>query len=320
MNEKEHYSGDQEGEQTAEDFCQEVNNYWQIEVFPQVEVVYGEIQNILGPVLDKVKAGQKFSNEEILDVKSKTKFLIDQIERVFVLPPAGRLDSVGNLMVGMRNHGFRNTRLILVNQLKILSMGMERFNKTGEWSNPYFPDFPKILKEVGYSQDESEGKQENIGNIDSLIKGALFYNETHAAKAGIKVNYDFKISEDQSDYTIIAKAFLSESLKELILNAIYHTGHGGRIDVSLGIKDDEILITISDTGCGISPENLPKIFDKGFTSRETGTGQGLYFVKTAIEKFCKGKLEAKSEVGKGTKFFVKLPTYKSPDTNVLETK
>lgn len=72
------------------------------------------------------------------------------------------------------------------------------------------------------------------------------------------------------------------------------------------------LLTIADTGTGISNENLPHIFDPFFTTkrRGKGTGLGLAITKTIIEQH-RGSIEVASEYGKGTTFKIELPLYKT---------
>ena len=88
---------------------------------------------------------------------------------------------------------------------------------------------------------------------------------------------------------------------------------GGKLDLSVEEIGDKVSVIVADTGRGISPENIDHIFDKGFTTRKTGTGRGLFFVKWSIEKILGGKIEVESEEGKGTKFLITLPKYKSPE-------
>ncbi len=74
------------------------------------------------------------------------------------------------------------------------------------------------------------------------------------------------------------------------------------------VKPEEIEIRVSDTGCGIAPENLPKIFDPFFSTKgPKGTGLGLAVAWGIVEKHS-GRIEVDSEVGKGTTFRVLLPT------------
>lgn len=96
----------------------------------------------------------------------------------------------------------------------------------------------------------------------------------------------------------------------LIMNAI-QASEGKKGIVSVGIFDDpqdsnNVLVKVSDTGCGISDETLPKIFEPLFTTKQVGTGLGLSSCKNIIEQHG-GTITASSVVGKGTTFTIKIP-------------
>jgi len=97
----------------------------------------------------------------------------------------------------------------------------------------------------------------------------------------------------------------------LASNAVSAMPEGG----SLKIKTDEdkdgenIEISIADTGKGIPKENIEKVFAPLFTTKARGIGLGLSLCKKYMETH-EGKIEVESEVGKGTKFIVKLPIEK----------
>jgi two-component system NtrC family sensor kinase len=93
----------------------------------------------------------------------------------------------------------------------------------------------------------------------------------------------------------------------LAANAIQAMGKGGILTVSSRVTNDGyVAVAIKDTGCGISKENLQKIFDPLFSTKTKGTGLGLSVVASIVEGH-EGKIEVESEVGKGSIFTVKLP-------------
>jgi signal transduction histidine kinase len=109
----------------------------------------------------------------------------------------------------------------------------------------------------------------------------------------------------------------AQRIKQLLLNlldnAIKYTDVNGAISLRLKTENNQAVITVSDTGRGIPPEDLPHIFERFFrrsgkTSDRSapGSGLGLSIVKWIVDSHG-GKIEAKSEVGKGTTFFVRLP-------------
>jgi signal transduction histidine kinase len=94
----------------------------------------------------------------------------------------------------------------------------------------------------------------------------------------------------------------------ILLNAANAIAEKGTITIESYSDPTTVGIKISDTGCGISPENINKIFDPFFTTRDVGkgTGLGLSVSHGIIDKH-KGKIEVKSELGKGTSFTILLP-------------
>ncbi|MCP4704920.1 MAG: response regulator [candidate division Zixibacteria bacterium] len=127
-----------------------------------------------------------------------------------------------------------------------------------------------------------------------------------------KKNISFK--EDFGDCpweVMINKNQIIEVFLNLFLNAVDAMDEGeikviGKIDRPSFKKTDYLAITISDTGCGIKPENVSKIFDRYYTSKSTGTGLGLAVVERIISAHG-GTLTVESEYGKGTSFTLYLP-------------
>jgi signal transduction histidine kinase len=105
---------------------------------------------------------------------------------------------------------------------------------------------------------------------------------------------------------------IEKVLNNLISNAINYTPGGGRVTVSARPAGRFVEIRVSDTGVGIPPEELPKIFDKFYrvkhpkTRHVTGTGLGLSLVKGILDGYC-GKIEVESVPEQGTSFRVLLP-------------
>lgn len=103
----------------------------------------------------------------------------------------------------------------------------------------------------------------------------------------------------------------------LMTNAIHAMEGKGSLTLSTDQTNGRVRISISDTGCGIPPENLQKIFDPFFTTKTNGmgTGLGLYNVRTILRKY-HGDLTIQSEVGKGTTFSLSFPTTTSSEAMV----
>ena len=106
---------------------------------------------------------------------------------------------------------------------------------------------------------------------------------------------------------------LAQILSNLLNNAAKYTERGGSIGLTAKREGSEIVVTVSDTGMGITPEMLPQIFemftqgDRNLDRSQGGLGVGLTLVKQLVELHG-GTVEARSEVaGKGSRFLVRLP-------------
>lgn len=101
-------------------------------------------------------------------------------------------------------------------------------------------------------------------------------------------------------------------VENLLTNAIRYTEYGGKITVDLLRKGSQILLSVSDTGCGIPESAYSGIFKKSFRAENArklsseGHGLGLYMVKAVVEKVG-AAIRFVSEEGKGTTFFVSIP-------------
>jgi signal transduction histidine kinase len=96
----------------------------------------------------------------------------------------------------------------------------------------------------------------------------------------------------------------------ILLNASQSISGDGSISILSRRVPDGVLICIADSGCGIEPENLPRITDPFYTTREPGKGTGLGLsIAYSIIREHKGDIQFSSEPGKGTRVDITLPVY-----------
>lgn len=97
-------------------------------------------------------------------------------------------------------------------------------------------------------------------------------------------------------------------LENLCYNALSFTPEDGTITLELEREKHWAVIWVKDTGCGIEPENLPHVFERGFTSRrdQGGEGLGLYIVRLLAVEHA-GTVGVNSVPGQGSAFYVRLP-------------
>ena len=143
-----------------------------------------------------------------------------------------------------------------------------------------------------------------------------------------KLNFTFGSSDpisfgegrqmSQVVYGFVDVNFMREVLDNLIENAIKYTPAGGSIYVNVRGDGDRVLINVTDTGIGISADDLGHIFQKFYRADNSdtrtigGTGLGLYLVKQRVEAMG-GRVWAESAFGEGSTFFVSLPRITSEE-------
>jgi two-component system sensor histidine kinase VicK len=142
--------------------------------------------------------------------------------------------------------------------------------------------------------------EENLVAFDKIMKDKKHVLHKELAKDVPNIN---------ADMDKITEVFIN-----LLSNAIKYTPEGGTIAVKSVNLEKEIMVEVSDTGEGIAPENLDKVFDK-FTrvtaEKKEGTGLGLPIAKDMVTLH-NGRMWVKSELGRGSQFYFTLPKSISP--------
>jgi len=109
---------------------------------------------------------------------------------------------------------------------------------------------------------------------------------------------------------------MAQVLLNLIINGFQAmTPEGGTLTLSAEEADGWATFRVADTGCGIAPQELKKIFDPFYTSKGAGTGLGLPIVRQIVEEYG-GTVDVESSNGTGTCFTVTLPLQQPPEEDV----
>jgi signal transduction histidine kinase len=141
------------------------------------------------------------------------------------------------------------------------------------------------------------------------IEDSLRIVEAQAAEQDIRIAV---VEQEEVPEIMGDPEFLRSVFNNLFINAVQAMGQeGGNLSVRLSPDEDPafVRIEVSDTGSGIPQENLEKIFEPYFSTKETGTGLGLAIVQKVVELH-DGTITAESVEGEGTKFTVRLPKAK----------
>ena len=160
------------------------------------------------------------------------------------------------------------------------------------------------LSEMDVAQEVPEMADVDLYQVAQNVTGTLQLNaQSHEITLHI---------QGQSAVVRANRMMMEELIYNLTDNAIRYNNRGGKVEVSVYPKDEQVELMVSDTGIGISPEHQQRIFerfyrvDKSRSKQTGGTGLGLAIVKHIVAQH-QAQLQLESELGKGTKIRVLFP-------------
>ena len=217
-----------------------------------------------------------------------------------------RLASVGRLAAGVA-HEIRNPLSSIKGFATYFKERYPDRPKDQQTANIMIQEVDRLNRVVGQLLELARPisvKKQHI-ELQALLEDSIKLIEDRATAKGISVQ---TINEANLKSVWGDPDRINQILLNLYLNAIDSMESGGELNVvvSSNSEDNQIYIKISDTGCGISPEHLSKIFDPYFTTKSTGTGLGLAIAHNIVEAL-EGKITVESDKGVGTNFTVVLP-------------
>ncbi len=248
-----------------------------------------------------------------------------------------RLATVGILAAGVA-HEISNPLTWILGSLSLF----QGFTKTLK-SNHVNREIQEITNKIDETVHELTRGIEQIRDITSSLKGLAHIDKNEAVPVDVHKIINMAISmaslacknraEIETKYAENLPVILSNpgKLHQVFLNLLINAAQAisigdsqhNKICVSTSLEKSRIRIDVSDTGHGISPEILPKIFDAFFTTKPSGQGTGLG-LSICQEIICdlKGKINVQSIVGKGTVFSVYIPVIleiskKQPESDII---
>ena len=238
------------------------------------------------------------------EVEKRTKDLEEAQEKLI---RSERLAAVGELASGV-GHELRNPLNVIRNCAYLLNMMLE----SGKADEEMFNTLKLLDQQVDISNrivsdllNFTRVRKPSPSRIDinGLIKESLSW---------VTVPEDISVVEDlavDSMQTMVDVEQVGRAFANIIANAVQSMKGKGELRLGTGIEDDCVWIKVEDTGCGISEENLSKIFEPLFTTKPRGIGLGLAITKRLVEQNS-GHIEVTSRVNEGTAFVIRLPLEK----------
>jgi len=221
-------------------------------------------------------------------------------------------------LTGALAHEIKNPLSTIKINLKLVSEQLDDLNAgTSAGQGGQVP--ARALRKIAVIQKETD-------RLEQILDGFLKYiDRTKLQLASIDINeligdmIDFYSSQAYSHSITIRRGLYNEPLvckvdagmlKQVILNIFINAqqamSNGGELIIRTDRYKKHAVIQISDTGYGIAPADLPKIFDAFYSSRPQGSGLGLPTAKKIVEAH-NGTITIDSELGKGTSFTIKMP-------------
>ncbi len=229
----------------------------------------------------------------------------------------GQFEELGRL-TGELAHEIKNPLSTIKVNLKLAAEDLETAKSQSEGSQSG-QHLTRALRKIAVIQREAD-------RLEQILEAFLrYFDRAEPQKAGVDINdlvgdmVDFYSPQAQS-HSITVRLGLSakplickidaDMLKQVMLNLFLNAQQaistGGELIVKTARRKRYARIQVSDTGCGISPDKLPKIFDAYYSSRPGGSGLGLATARKIVEAH-NGSISVDSEPGKGTSFTIELP-------------
>lgn len=227
------------------------------------------------------------------------------------LNQAQKLTALGEL-VSTTTHEFNNVLMTILNYAKL---GMRHKDeptrdKAFEKILAAATRASKITNSVlGFARNRSDSQEPT--DLERIVDDSLVLLEREMTKYRIAVEKHF----DEIPQVMVNGNQIQQVLLNLLINARQAMPNGGRVQLRATHDADAQMVDlmVRDTGCGMPPDQLRRIFDRFFTTKKGpdasgkgGTGLGLAMCRDIIENH-RGRIRVESAVGKGTAFTLKLP-------------
>ena len=217
---------------------------------------------------------------------------------------AERLAALGQMVAGI-SHEIKNPLGIIRSTAELLGEMPDASDTQKRLSGVIKEESTRLNQIVTEFLDFARPQEPNLQEcqLEEIIEKNLSFIRPELEKKGIQVqdNLNGRSFKVRADLDLLYRAFLN-----ILINAIQSMQDGGTIDIKVEEARDSYQIEIEDTGCGISEENVDKIFNPFFTTKEKGSGLGLSIVRKIIEGH-RGTIDIQSREGEGTKVEVQLP-------------
>jgi signal transduction histidine kinase/DNA-binding response OmpR family regulator len=241
-------------------------------------------------------------------------------------------------MVEARTNELQSTQRLLLRSEKLSSIGRLAASIAHEINNPLMPIMNLIesivedldAQHVEYDHQAVEMIQDSLERIRVIVSRILEFSRDQ--KPGMdyvdvsrvldtvialnRKSFEHSRMQITTDIQPMPTVFaspdqLQQVFMNIVLNAQAAMQPGGRLVIRTRALEESVLVEFQDTGCGIAPENVDRVFEPFYSTKPSGTGLGL-FVSHSIVQAHQGAIELITKEGHGTTFTVRLPRTNEP--------
>jgi len=248
-----------------------------------------------------------FENGEIIGAIELSRDITADINARQAMMLQDKLASIGRLSAGVAHEINNPLTTILTSAMLIqeeIDPNTPMFEELGTITNETLRCRKIVASLLDFARQTRPAKK--LHNINDIISECVGLTRKQAEFKDIKI---VRQLSDNIPQLLLDKEQIQQAVINLILNATDATDSGGTITVSTEFSPDDkfVKVNISDTGKGISAENIDKIFEPFFTTREIGTGLGLAITHGIIGRHG-GDIKVQSQPGQGTTFTIRFPS------------
>jgi signal transduction histidine kinase len=220
------------------------------------------------------------------------------------LARAEKLSSLGEMAAGI-SHEIRNPLGIIRSSAELLKKKAAKVDPTNTIPDIIVEESSRLNSIITDFINYAKPRSPNIApcRVEEVIEKNITFLEAQMNKQGyiIEKRYQNSLPQIMADSNMLYQSFLN-----ILINAMQAMPNGGRILVELSSNDHLLTVHFDDEGKGIPPENLEKIWDPFFTTKDMGTGLGLGIVKNIIESHG-GSIQIVNRPVRGARVTIELP-------------
>ncbi len=215
-----------------------------------------------------------------------------------------RLSAMGEMAAGLA-HQLRtplSTAILYVGNLAREGLGEAERSRFSEKALTRLRYLEQLIQDMLSFVKGQSGERERV-EVASLLQELQLIMDPQMSRRGVS----FHLLDNGAGGVLFAdRKALTGALVNLLENAMQATGEGGEVSLRAALRENRLILSVQDNGCGFDAVQQERLFEPFYTTRGEGTGLGLAIVRNVAQAHG-GSVEAKSSPGTGSEFVLELP-------------